>query len=330
MVDSASCTVSALTEGLWSALLPLNPLKQPYTKPKSSFIPRKGGLLPATAPVKRWHHQWDIYLLYVLTNARLWIYHWTCILCSRYANALGSGPLHISQNSEFTRDMDLHRLSIMRKSPYRKISSQLQMRRCLPWLLPSTVLLKALRVVPRLPHPPNKLPVFKETFLAFTQQPLPVLCEPPLSISFPCICIQDRSKSLNFSGRFLMYVFFLPFFFLVSLQGSSQYHIQTNTYFHSIPLIILSIAFFSCSEFPIVTFSTLYTSFTAEIPLSFPDLVWVLHWKQRLHYTQRSTSSQYNRQFRQYFLRTQKYAHLSFSEQNCENTLVVTFLRHYS
>lgn len=38
MVDSASCAVSVLTEGLWSALLLLNPLKQSYTKPKSSFI----------------------------------------------------------------------------------------------------------------------------------------------------------------------------------------------------------------------------------------------------------------------------------------------------
>lgn len=113
------------------------------------------------------------------------------------------GPLHISQTSEFTRDMDLHRLSNMRKSPYREISPE-EVRRCLPWLLSSTVLLKALRVVPRLSRPPNKLLVLKERFLALSWQPLSVLCEPPLCISFACICIQDRSKSLHFSGQFLV------------------------------------------------------------------------------------------------------------------------------
>lgn len=112
MVDSASCAVSALTEGLWSASLPLNSLKQPYTKPKSSFIPRKGALFPATALVKRWqsHHR-DVCFLYVLAHARFWIYHWTCILHSRYASVLVSGARHNSQTSESSRDMDLHRPS---------------------------------------------------------------------------------------------------------------------------------------------------------------------------------------------------------------------------
>lgn len=117
MVDSASCAVSALTEGLWSASLLLNPVKQPYTKPKSSFIPRKGALFPATALVKRWQsHHWDVCFLYVLAHARFWIYHWTSMLHSRYANVLVSGARHNSQTSESSRDMDLHRPSNITES----------------------------------------------------------------------------------------------------------------------------------------------------------------------------------------------------------------------
>lgn len=306
MVDSASCAVSDRTEGLWSALLLLNPLKQPYTKLKSSSIPRKGALFPATAPVKPWQsHHWDFFFsmswhmpgsgyttgpaFYTADMPVFWY--------------LGHYEIHRPQNPPGTW---ICTDSVTWESLLREISPQLQLRRCFPWLLSSTVLLKALWAVPRLPYPPNKLLVFKKIFLAFTWQPLSVLYEPPLCISFPFICIQDRNKSLNFSGQFLTKHFFLPFFFLISLQGSSRYHIQKNTYFHSIPLVILSTTFFSCSEFPTVTFSTLYTSFTVELPLSFPELIWVLHWKQRQNFTQCSTSSLYNGQFRQYFLRTHK------------------------
>lgn len=46
------------------------------------------------------------------------------------------GHYHNSQTSESTRNMDLHELSNLRKSPYRRISPRLQLRRCFSWLLP--------------------------------------------------------------------------------------------------------------------------------------------------------------------------------------------------
>lgn len=87
MVDSASCAVADLTGGFWSALLPQNPLKQPYTKPKSSFIWRKCALFLATAPVKQWQSHWsDIHFPYVLAHAGVWMCHWIYIFRSRLTN----------------------------------------------------------------------------------------------------------------------------------------------------------------------------------------------------------------------------------------------------
>lgn len=195
MVDPASCAVAALTGGLWSALLPLNPLKQPYTKPKSPCIPRKVALFSATAPVK---------VTVPPVRHSFSVCPGTCrtlevLLDLHFPQQIHQCPGHLghycnSQNSEPTRGMDLHELSNMRKSPYRRIYPRLQLR-CFSRLLPvlSHYLLSGW-YPGSLICPKNQPFVFKKRFLAFTCHPLSLLCEPQLWISFAWVSIQYRSK----------------------------------------------------------------------------------------------------------------------------------------
>ena len=119
------------------------------------------------------------------------------------------GHYHNSQTSESTRGKDLHEVSNMRKAPYRRISSRLQLRRCFSWLLPFTNCSQGGTQAP-LPTQKTQPVIFKRRFLDFTCHPLSLLCELPLCISFAWVSIQNRSKSLNFSAQFLTPLFFLP------------------------------------------------------------------------------------------------------------------------
>lgn len=285
MVDLVSCAVSAFTEGLWSASLLLNPLKQPYTKPKSSFIPRKGALVQQQL---QWNGDSATTETFVFSMS-----------CHMPGSGYTTGPaFYVADIPTFwyLRYYTIHR-------PWNPPRT---------WICTGSVTWESLlteRYPLRCSEEVFPMASFQscitEGSQSGTQDPSPTQQTACIQANTSCLhlattlspvwatALQQLSLHLH-SGQKQITEFLWPIldvalisalFFLISLQGSSQYHIQTNTYFHSIPLVILSITFFSCSVFPTVTFSTFYTSFTAEVPLSFPELVWVLHWKQWLNYT---------------------------------------------
>lgn len=183
-----------------------------------------------------------------------------CIIGSAFSTAnspmsRSSGPLPQLIDLRVHQEHGSAQLSNVRKSPYGRISPRLQLRRCFLWLL-EYHLTNCSQGGTQAPLPPKKTQplIFKKRFLAFTCHPLSLLCEPPLCISLGWFSIQNRSKSLNFSGQFLTLLFLLPSPFQAPLQDSVQYHIQANTQFHSIPLVILPITILSGSKFPQATF----------------------------------------------------------------------------
>lgn len=81
------------------------------------------------------------------------------------------GHYHNSQSSESTEGMDLHKLSNVRRSPYRRISPRLQLR-CFSWLLPYR-LINCSQGGTQAPLPTQKTQplVFRKRFLASTHHP---------------------------------------------------------------------------------------------------------------------------------------------------------------